>query len=604
MCGLVGHLSFSKNDQISLPIIKKMAKEIHHRGPDSEGYFENEWIGMGFKRLSIIDISKNGHQPMSDISNNFIILMNGEIYNYKTLRTELEINGFLFKSETDTEVVLNGYKYWGTNVFNKLQGMFSIVIYNKIINQVIIARDHLGIKPLYFYHNNDFIVFGSEIKSLKHKIKFELNENKLYEQFVYSYVSGENTIYKNIKRLSPGTFRVFNKNGLLSVKSYYNVTDGIFTRNYRNISDQEIEHAIDESILQHTVSDVGYNIQLSGGVDSSYITAVLSKKYNNNLDTYSIELNGYEKDESEFQKIVAEKYRTNHHGYNKGAYDLLDNYEKATWHHDIPMVHPTSVYLMLLCKESRKNSKVILTGEGADELFGGYSRYDINKKYLLYSLIDKNPLIKNFFPKNQKFNRLKKYLNSNEFGIDEAVYFPIERELTLFKNLKKDITYRKDVISKYSSLIHKMMASDQTSYLNWLLERQDKMSMSMSVESRVPFSNHRLFDLMNSVNPNKKIKPYPKSILKRITEQYFDKSFIYRRKNGFVLPFDNWLRDNKGLKPWFDLLTDSKFKNRGFYNYKEVANMVDEHLYKGKNNSKFLLNIINFEIWHRLFIDN
>jgi len=604
MCGLVCHLTFSERDSISMPLLKSMAKEIHHRGPDAEGYYRNDWVGMGFKRLSILDVSEKGHQPMKDISENFIMMMNGEIYNYKVLRQELIQGGLSFKSKSDTEVVLNGYKAWGTEVFSRLQGMFSIVIYDRTIDQVIVARDHLGIKPLYFFRNNDFVLFGSEIKSFKHKINFELNEKKLHEQFVYGYVSGENTIYKNVHRILPGTYQKFNQKGLISSTTFYNVTDGIRTSNYKNISDEEIKYKLNESILQHTVSDVGYNIQLSGGVDSSYITAVLSKEYNQKLDTYSIELNDFEKDESEFQKIVAEKYNTNHHGFNVGANELFENYEKATWHHDMPMVHPASVFLMLLCKESRKNSKVILTGEGADELFGGYSRYDIDKKYQMYDFIDKQPLAKNLFPNHKKFNTLKNYLNTNEFGIDEAVYFSIEKELSLFNEIKKDISYRKDVIKKYSKLIHKIMASDQTSYLNWLFERQDKMSMAMSVESRVPFSNHHLFDLLNSVDPRKKTKPVTKSILKRITRDYFDNSFIYRRKNGFVLPYDEWFRDDKKLKPWFDLLTDDKFKNRGFYNFKEVSKMIDNHLYKGENNSKYLLNFINFEIWHRQFIDN
>jgi asparagine synthase (glutamine-hydrolysing) len=604
MCGFVCHLSFSSEDQISVPLLNAMANEIHHRGPDADGYFNNEWVGMGFKRLSILDLSSNGHQPMKDVSGSFVIMMNGEIYNYKVLKHDLIQLGYSFKSDTDTEVVLNGYKQWGTNVFNKLQGMFSIVIYDKTIDEVIIARDHLGIKPLYFFHNNDFIVLASEVKSLRHKISFELNQKKIYEQFVYGYVAGEDTIYKDIHRLLPGTFKKFNKQGLVSTTTYYNVTDGIYTKGYQNISDENIKLKLKESILQHTVSDVGYNVQLSGGVDSSYITAVLSKNYNQKLHTYSIRLDGFEGDESKYQKIVAEKYNTTHHGFNFGAKELFDNYEKATWHHDLPMVHPASVLLMLLCEESRNNSKVILTGEGADELFGGYSRYDIKKKYLLYDVLSKKPLIQNLMPKTPKFNRLKKYLKAHEFGIDEAVYFSIEKELKLFEGLKKDIKYRKNVANKYSKLIHKMMASDQTTYLNWLFERQDKMSMAMSVESRVPFSNHLLFDEMNSVNPIKKIKPHTKSILKRLALDYFDESFIYRRKNGFVLPYGSWLRNEKELKSWFDLLLDSKFKNRGFYNASEISKMIDEHLYKGIDNSKYLMNIINFEIWHRQFIDN
>ena len=580
-----------------------MANEIHHRGPDADGYFDNDWVGMGFKRLSILDVSSNGHQPMKDVSRQFVIMMNGEIYNYKLLRQELFKLGWSFKSGTDTEVVLTGYKQWGKNVFNRLQGMFSIVIYDQTKDEVIVARDHLGIKPLYYHIKDNFVVFVSEVKSLRHKVDFELNEKKLYEQFVYGGVAGESMIYKDIYKVSPGTYHIYKREGLVSTKEYYNVTGGIHTEGYRNVADENIKFELNKSILEHTASDVGYNVQLSGGVDSSYITAVLAKDYGQKLHTYSVKLDGFEKDESEFQKLVSEKYNTTHHGYNFGAKDLLDNYEKATWHHDLPMMHPTSVFLMLLCEESRKNSKVILTGEGADELFGGYSRYDISNKYLLYDFLAKKPLIQKFIPNSAKGSQLKKYLKTHEFGIDEAVYFTIEKELKLFESLKTDIGYRKNVIGKYSKLVHKMMASDQTTYLNWLFERQDKMSMAASVESRVPFSNHQLFDLMNSVHPNEKIKPHTKTILKRIAEEYYDNSFIYRKKNGFVLPFDNWLRDDKGLKTWFDLLSDDKFRNRGFYNNLEISKMIDDHLYKGVNNAKYLMNIINFEIWHRQFID-
>lgn len=603
MCGIVCHLSFIPNNEPVDSLLKRMAQDIHHRGPDDEGYYINNWVGLGFKRLSILDISSKGHQPMVDETENYIITMNGEIYNFKSIRDELISKGFVFKSQTDTEVVLKGYIEWGTCVFEKLQGMFAVILFDKKKNEIIAARDHLGIKPLYYYLSDKYALLGSEIKSFRHKIDFESNTNKLYEQFIYGYVSGEDTIFKDVYRILPGTYHIYNSEGLVEINEYYNVTKQIRTSNYLNYTDEEIKEKLDKSILDHTISDVGYNIQLSGGVDSSYITAVLSQKYGQKLNTFSITMAGFEKDESDFQRLVSEKYNTQHFSYNASGSDLFSNYERATWHHDLPMVHPASVFLMLLSKHSREHSKVILTGEGADELFSGYSRYNINKKYAFYYKLAKFPNIVKYFPEVNKFKTLKKYLNNTEFGIDEAVYFSTEKQSKLFVGLIKDLSYRKGVPDKFSSLIHKITASDQTSYLNWLFERQDKMSMAMSVESRVPFSNYQLFDMLNSINPQKKIKPQPKAILKRIAKDYFDSSFIYRRKNGFVLPYDKWLRDEKSLKPWFDLITDKTFSERGYYNTTQVNKMVDSHLYKSEDHSKYLLNLINYEIWHRMFID-
>jgi asparagine synthase (glutamine-hydrolysing) len=603
MCGIVGYLSFSNQLLQTDCLLKKMSFDINHRGPDDEGYYFSDWVGLGFKRLSILDISFNGHQPMADETNNYVIVLNGEIYNFKYLREQLCSMGYLFKSMSDTEVVLKGYMAWGVSVFSKLQGMFAIVIHDKLKNEVVIARDQLGIKPIYFYRNSDFVLFASEIKSLRHKVKFEVNKNKLYEQFIYGYVSGESTIFKDIFRLMPGTYHVYNSKGYFKECEYFNILQTISIKKYHSLTDEKVKQLLNDSILQHTVSDVGFNIQLSGGIDSSYITAVLSSNSKQNIHTYSVSISGYENDESYFQNYVAKKYKTLHHSFNFSASDLFLNYEKATWHHDIPIVHPSSVFLMLLCNYSRETSKVILTGEGADELFGGYSRYQFNKRHLFFSQLAKYPKIRNILPNIYKFKNLKKYLINTEFGIDEAVYFSIDKEVELIKEFEKDLKYRKSVTSKFDTLVHKIVASDQTSYLSWLLERQDKMSMAAGVESRVPFCNHELFNQINKIDPQWKILPLPKAPLKRLAGVYFDDKFIYRRKNGFVLPLNEWMKKDNGLKGWLDLLTDSTFKNRGYYNNIKIEKMVDQLIYKGVDNSKYLMNIINFEIWHRLYID-
>lgn len=605
MCGITAILAFEDKYLLKKCTLEKMSQQINHRGPDDEGYYLNDWIGFGFKRLSIIDISYSGHQPMFDVTRNYLIVFNGEIYNYKTLRDVLIKKNYKFKSNTDTEVLLNSYIEWGTSCLHKLEGMFAFIIYDKLKDEIIVARDHLGIKPLYYLKKNDCYFFGSEVKAFKNISKFELNDKQLYEQFRYAYVSGQNTIFKNIYRVKPGTFMKFNRAGFVTENQYYNVIDTLNEQPNQNLNLEEIKQDIDESILKHTMSDVGYNVQLSGGIDSSYITTVLSKEYKHALHTYSGELELQGSNESKYQKIVSERCNTFHHNYLFKSRDLFDNYEKATWHLDIPMVGQASTFLMLLCQQSRNNSKVILTGEGSDELFGGYEsfrRIKINK-FTTLDLLQKHDLIIKLIPNASKFRKIKNSIKNIYLGMDQSAYFSNEKFRSVFNIRDENIEYRKSVVRDFDQLVNKIFASFQTSHLNALFERQDKMSMAMSVEARVPFSNHKLFEKINQIPFKKKIKPVPKTLLKKLTKEYYGKSFAYRKKNGFELPLNDWLRDEKGLKPWFSLLTDKTFYERGFYNHKSINSLINRHLNKAEDNSIYLMNIINFEIWHRIFID-
>ncbi len=602
MCGIAAQFSknFKPPDKAR---IRAMAEDISHRGPDDEGYYFGEWFGLGFKRLSILDLSSAGHQPMFDEHRNYVIVYNGELYNFKQIRQELSEKGYKFVSGSDTEVVLKSFIEWGPECLSKFIGMFAFIIVDLRSDRVFTARDHLGIKPLYFYQNKDNIIFASEIKSLRQFMKFSLNEDALYEQFFYRYVSDRQTIFKNIYRLSPGTYMEFDKRGVIREERYYDIAEGLLNPGCE-INTGSIETDLKNSIFMHTQSDVGYNIQLSGGIDSSYITAVLARDYGQDLHTYSVTLKGFEKDESRYQNIVADLYGPKHHSFELSGTDMAENLPKATWHMDMPVVHDACVFLMLLCEHSRKHSKVILTGEGADELFGGYGRYSIpfRRKFAfqLKRAIGSQPkMIPNFW----KFRTLKSMM-SRDIGVDEQIDFDQNASIGLFEGLNKNIPYRHEVADNFPDLLRKIIISDQTSYLNSLLERQDKMAMTMSVETRVPFCTYPLFNSVNAIDPKSKITPVPKALLKRMAEKYYDKQFIYRKKIGFLLPIDSWLRDKKNLGRYLDLLTDSTFSQRGFYNVRAVSKAVDEHLKKEKDWSKDLMNLIKFEIWHRMFIDD
>jgi len=598
MCGIVIQASFGEN-AVNKNLIHKMAKDIVHRGPDDEGYYFNSWVGIGFKRLAIIDLSDSAHQPMFDESKSYLIAFNGEIYNYKNIRYKLKALGYNFFSNSDTEVALKAFIEWGTSAFNMFEGMFAIVIYNNIKDELIVARDHLGIKPLYYYMDQKNILFSSEIKTFRHYTEFAVNKENIYEQLVYNYVSGKETIYNNIFRLLPGNYMVIKPKQNIKTFEYYNVLDNLINSTKRKIDYDIIESMLDKSIKMHTQSDVGYNVQLSGGLDSSYITAVLNKKHNQKISTFSVELPGYDKNEKRYQKLVVDKYNTSHFGHAFSDIDYAENLPKATWHMDMPIIHGAGVFLMLLCAQSFKNSKVILTGEGADELFGGYSRYKIGQKNKFINWLQNYSFKPNHL---LKIKRIRKLLEI-PIGLNEQIYHSNDRLLTLINPMSSILDYRKNNIVPFRDAIRKIIASDQTSYLQSLLERQDKLSMAMSVESRVPYTTAKLFDYVNNLDYNAKIKPVPKQILKKIAENYYDKEFIYRGKIGFPLPYAEWLREKKSLGRYMELLIDSTFKSRGIYRSRLVSQMVDEHYYKKRDHSKYLLKLIYFEIWQRIFID-
>jgi asparagine synthase (glutamine-hydrolysing) len=600
MCGIVAQ--FSKNAQPPDTFrIKAMADDIQHRGPDDEGFYFGNWYGIGFKRLSIMDISQGGHQPMFDEEKNYLIVYNGELYNFKSIRQELIGKGYSFFSNSDTEVVLKSFIEWNKECLSKFIGMFAFIIVDLVKGKVFVARDQLGIKPLYFYQDKNNMLFASEIKCFRHFIRFELNVSALYEQFFFRYVSGRRTIFKDIHRLPPGSYIEFDKRGIISEFQYYDVTDSLLNPRKRDVDLKSVEDSLKKTIYSHTQSDVGYNVQLSGGVDSSYIVAVLSKDFNQDLNTFSCELKGHENDESKYQKYVADRFKTNHHSIELTGKDLADSLHKATWHLDIPISGGgSSPFLMLLNDYAKQNSKVILAAEGSDELFSGYDRYSIPLE--LTHILKQFGLNEKMFPDVWKIGDVGPFI-SQDIDLSEQIFLTHKDHMKFFKNRGKNIGFRKEMSDNFSELLEKVIASDQTSNLQFRFEVQDKMGMASSVEVRVPFCVPHLFDLVNSFRPKDRITPVPKYILKKCAESYFDDEFIYRRKIGFHLPTASWLRDKNNFGSYFDLLTDNIFKQRGFYNSKLVAKAIDEHLKGEKDYSKSLSFIIHFEIWHRMFID-
>jgi len=611
MCGFVAAFSFN-GSSIDHEKVTEMANVISHRGPDDQGEYKAEWFSMVFNRLSIIETSMSGHQPMVIhdplTSKDFVCIFNGEIYNFENLRSILQKHGYKFSTDSDTEVLIKSYLMWGEKCVEKFTGMFSFIIVNLTNTSVFAARDHLGIKPLYYAEIEGTLFFVSEIKSLLLFNDLSLNKNKVLEQIAYRYIPGKETIFHEVERLMPGSYIKFNQDGEIDHKIYYDVTKSIDeTHKFeidKNCNYPKIENLLNQSIIDHTRSDVGYNVQLSGGVDSSYIVSVLKENNLNNFKTFSVMVDG-ENNEAEYQNTVVDKYSLEHNTFTLSNKDLADAYIKATWHFDFPLIHSACPFLMLLSSESSKSSKVILTGEGADELLLGYTRHSnpnikqIIKKYVNQILIKEGYL----------YNKLRHYKIFNKIisydpGMNTQNGPALESAFSVLTNPIQDFSYRKNISSNHPKYLSKVLAADQTSYLQGLLERQDKMSMAYSVESRVPFVNPILFEYINKLSIQSKLyKGIQKYILKKIINKYYDYSFSFRKKVGFKLPLGEWLKDEDGMGRFISFLSDDTFKQRDIYNCDAVKKLIDAHMSGKEDNHKILYSLINFEIWHRLFVD-
>ena len=509
---------------------------------------------------------------MQDESERYVLVFNGEIYNFKELKEVLSAKGHKFHSNSDTEVLLRSYMEWEENCLEKLEGMFSFLIVDRRSNTIFGARDHLGIKPLYYAEDDLNFYFASEPKAFIPVFPLELNEEVMYEQIVFGYVAGENTPLKNIFKILPGSFfKISKTKPMLETVKYYHVNDSLMNEDSKLSWEHILEESktrINASVLAYTQSDVGFNVQLSGGIDSSYITTVLSKELKTKLNTYSVRIDKFSGDESSYQQEVAEKCCTNHHEYVFGHSDMAKNIIEATYHMDCPVPHFSDVFLFCLSKESRKTSKVILTGEGADELLCGYTRYKLDFKDRIAQFLNSIKISPKMFPNFRGSIGIKSRMNKTP--LDYSLYYEKSAFDQYVEFSGKKITYRLSQVNKFSNLKRQIISHDQTAYLESLLDRQDKMSMGASVEARVPFCLPSLFEFFNRIPMSLRIlKNQPKAILKNLLSKYFDKAFVYRRKNGFILPVGEWLLTPE-FEPFLKMLTDEKASKRGFY---RVANI-------------------------------
>jgi len=643
MCGILGQINLRQHQSFDKQLFKKALNLQMHRGPDDVGVYENDRVIFGHRRLSILDLDSHAKQPMISKCGNYIVVFNGEIYNYKEIRDELMKKNYTFKTTGDTEVLLNSFIEYGINSIQKFIGMFAFSIYNKLTDEIYIVRDRLGVKPLYYFYNEDKFIFSSEIKSILElsDIKRELNIEAVSSYCSFRYPILNDTFFKNIYSLPPAHYIKISKNNI-EIIEYWNVADKF--KEQQNDKGEEyyinkLREILESSVKYRMISDVPFGSFLSGGVDSSIITAIMAKNSLEPIKTFTI---GFEEEgfnEFKYAKIIAEKYQTNHKEIILSGKDYIYTMEKLIGYKDAPLSVPNEVSLYLMSKELRKYIKVVLSGEGADEIFGGYGRifrspYDLEriknidnlnftnseKKEFLNNFLKKY-LVKNFSNEIDHFLNIysytsledKKCLLSPDIDLEKIEKLFIDKFMNYFDEIQDDSYY------------NKLMYTFEKVHLVGLLHRVDVATMAASVEARVPFVDHRLVEFAFTIPLKYKLKwksendkenvktlmsnkisenfDIPKYILKKSYEHMIPKEILYRKKMGFPVPLNKWFGGsfNSYAK---EILLSKKAKERGIYNIKNIEKWLNSN--KLSTDHSFAMKIwmlINLEIFNKKYFE-
>jgi len=631
MCGLAGifNLNGEKLDKLTLT---RMMDQMIHRGPDGSGiYIDNENnIGLGHRRLSIIDLTSNASQPMSNEDGKLWMVANGEIYNYLELMTDLKQKGHLFKSRSDNEVIIHAYEEYGMDCLNYFNGMYSFALWDKKKKELFCARDRMGIKPFYYFcPPKGFFLFSSEIKGIiqDKRVTVESDISSLQEYLSFQFVLGDKTFFKNIKRLLPGHYLVFSEKGL-RITQYWDIRfshDNIYPEKWYH---DELMHLLEDSVRLQLRSDVAYGTFLSGGIDSSTITGIAAKNSNSKIKSFTGFFNlGDKYDERRYSKIVATHFDTEQHNIEVDVKEFPESISKLIWYLDEPIAGPGLFPQYCVSKYASKYIKVALGGQGGDELFVGYHRYlRVLMEQTLTRKIKNNPLVsqnnnsvsfmssvKNLFRVLSK-REILIYLFFRAFQDLDKRYFNLLNLINSFDDfLNKDFLRsfdREKIFEEFrtvfqasgnneSSDLDRILYFDQKIYLPSLLHVDDRINMSVSLESRVPFLDHRIVEFAAAVPIKKKIKDFKaKNLLKETVKDLLPRE-IYNRtdKMGFNTPFEIWMK--KDLRDFlFDNIVVSKKKGRGIWKTEKI-----DKLLKSKKKSYIIWNILCLELWFQNFID-
>lgn len=624
MCGINGIAFSSKSKrQIDRCILEAMRDVQLHRGPDDGGMFIEEQIGLGHRRLSIVDVS-HGAQPMFNEDGSLVIVYNGEIYNHADFREELEAKGHVYRTHCDTETILHLYEEYGTECVEKLRGMFAFAIWDRREKTLFIARDRLGVKPLYYVHDEQGnLFFGSEIKTLLEAgaVKPELNYNALPDQMANHGTSFDETLFKNVKRLLPGHFLLW-QDGRLKIEEFWDVK---FEPKHEEKSDAEFieqwREMFKHSVKLRLMADVPLGMFLSGGIDSSAICAMMSEMVDEPIKTFSVGFAEREANEFQYARVVAKAFKTEHHEITITPEQFFAELPKLVWHEDEPLGFIASVPLYFVSKLAQKHVKVVLTGEGSDEILAGYGRYAKAIQLLQYGEKYES-LTPNFVREivksgvssfGGKLNRtfLTRAADIENLFLDNFAVFSKAMQKNLLSNETKariaeqnPYFYQNKWLAKTDAkdVLDKLLYVDTKTYLHELLMKQDQMSMAASIESRVPFLDHKLVELTAQMPVKMKLRGREtKFLLREAMKGILPAEILERSKMGFPVPVGNWFR-NEFRHIVDEYVLGERALQRGIFNADFMREIVQKHN-AGENHDERLWFLVNFEIWQRRFFD-
>ncbi len=604
MCGITGFVNKKDNKD---KIIKKMADKIAHRGPDGEGYYINDNVALAHRRLSIIDLS-TGSQPMFNANKDLVIVFNGEIYNYLEIKDELKKDGYKFLNKSDTEVIINGYKKWGKKVVDHLRGMYAFAIYDIDKDELFMARDKWGIKPLYYAKFNDTFMFASEIKALLEHPDFnkQLNEDILSAYLCFNSCPTEETFFKGVYRLEPG-HTLFYKNGNITIEKFFQIDIEPKEQDWDKMVN-DIREAMDNSVKYHQISDVEVGSFLSSGIDSSYLVSLARPD-----KTYTVGYKNKKYDEISYAKDLTDKLKIHNKSKEITKEEYIKNFEKITYYMDEPLADPSAIALYFVAEIASKDVKVVMSGEGADEFFGGYGTYleDINQSWYMkipYVIRHLGYLIAKPFGDVRGFNfiyRRGQHLEDYNIGLGRVFRDEDARKIVKLKNQ----IHTRDIVAP---LYLDYKGKDSTSkrqvidYYYWLvkdfLHAVDRNTMMFSLEARTPFLDDKVYEVARHLPFDAKINNVTtKPALREAAKSVIPNESYKKKKLGFPVPLREWIReDDLYNKIRVEFESDNANK---FFKQDKILKLLELHKNKKKDTYKKVWTIYTFLVWYRIYFN-
>lgn len=612
MCGIVGLVYADPARRCEQDIVTKMRDVFAYRGPDDAGLYLDGPVGLGHRRLSIIDLG-GGHQPMSNEDGSLRIVFNGEIYNYRALREELIAKGHRFQSQSDTEVILHLYAERGEACVHALNGMFAFAIWDARRRVLFLARDRMGVKPLYYAATPGAFLFASEIKAIlaSGAISARCRDEAVAEYMLFRQVAGSENLFRDVISLPPGCTLTL-QDGRPKIAQYWSPRPTVdkLQLTYEEAR-QALTELLEDSVRMRLISDVPVGTFCSGGVDSSLVTALASKLKGDRVNTFSIGFDEPDYDESAYATLVSKTYGTIHHQLVLGNVEFSELFPQMVWNNDEPLNFANSIQIFALSRLAKQHVTVVLTGEGSDELFAGYPRYRIPGLASWYrripAVLRSLLTLAGRVTRDHRVGKLDRYAScspEDTLLYNSSVLRPEVVAAVYPKVLSANLEYRLGCLKGTERLglddVSRVSLLDQECFLVSILNRQDKMSMAASIESRVPFMDYRIVEFANRLPSAYKVKGgSSKAIVKDVARRFLPADIVDRRKSGFGVPLDRWFRSDKGMGERILALPEQAASE--VFDRAALRRIVAEHRSGVQDHSELLWTVLNFHVWKETF---